>query len=59
MKQISNADYELIKRLLFALSKTQGDTVRERENARLAYRLRKKFLKKDETDRLHKDFPEH
>ena len=48
MKQVSNSDYDKILRLLYALSKTQGKCVREKENARKAAILHKKLLRKDE-----------
>lgn len=47
MKQLSNNDYALALRLLYALSKTKGETVRERENARKAFILHKKLIRKD------------
>lgn len=46
MKTISNADYDLAIRLLQALSKTKGNTIREKENARKAGLLFKKLSKK-------------
>lgn len=57
MKQISNADYQLTIRLLFALSKTKGLTVRERENARKATLLYKKLIRKDATSHNIKSDP--
>ena len=56
MKQISNADYEQIKRLLFALSNIKGQSTREKENARKAKVLLKK-LKRHEEKRIHKAVP--
>ena len=50
MKTISNADYALSLRLLEALSKTQGTTIREKENARKAALLLKKFNKRNERE---------
>ena len=47
MKQLSNSDYSLALRLLGALSKTKGTTVRERENARKAALLYKKLSKRE------------
>lgn len=47
MKQISNADFASVLRLLDALSKMRGDSVREREAARKAALLAKKLKKKD------------
>ena len=46
MKQISNADFYSVLRLLDALSRTKGETVRERENARKAMLLTRKLKKK-------------
>ena len=51
MKQLSNTDYNLALRLLYALSKTNGATVKERENARKAYVLHKKLKRKEEKDK--------
>lgn len=45
MKEISNADYALTLRLLLAMSKTRGTTIREKENARKAGKLHKKLNK--------------
>ena len=53
MKCLSNADYALALRLLFALSKTKGQTLRETENARKAYLLHKKLIKRDARDNEH------
>ena len=53
MKSISNADFSLTLRLLDALSRTRGDSVRERENARKAALLTKKLRRnatRTETD---------
>ena len=47
MKQISNSDYALALRLLYALSNTKGQTIREKENARKASLLHKKLLRKN------------
>ena len=47
MKQISDSDYSRILRLLYALSKTNGMCVRERENARKAALLHKKLMRKE------------
>ena len=47
MRQVSNSDYDRILRLLYALSKTGGKTVRETENARKAYLLHKKLTRKE------------
>ena len=47
MKTISNADYALSLPLLEALSKTQGTTIREKENARKAALLHRKLTKRD------------
>ena len=43
MKEISNADFASILRLLDALSNTKGDSIREREAARKARMLAKKL----------------
>ena len=43
MKQISNADFASVLRLLDALSNTKGDSIREREAARKAKLLSKKL----------------
>lgn len=48
MKQVSNSDYTMILRLLHALSKTKGESVREKENARKAYLLHRKLTKNKE-----------
>jgi len=48
MKQISNADFASVLRLLDALSRTKGDSRREREDARKAALLTKKLKRKDE-----------
>lgn len=50
MKQISNADYSSVLRLLESLSRRKGLTVREREDARKAALLTKKLRKKDERE---------
>lgn len=47
MKAISNADFDLALRLLSALSKTKGSTVREKENARKAAVLHRKLSKRN------------
>lgn len=46
MKQLSNTDFNAVLRLLDALSRTKGDTIRERENAREAALLTRKLKKK-------------
>ena len=48
MREVSNNDYSLILRLLFALSNTKGGTIREKENARKASLLYKKLIKRNE-----------
>ena len=48
MKQISDADYASVLRLLEALSLARGSTVREKENARKAALLKKKLQRKDD-----------
>lgn len=47
MKQISNADYASVLRLLEALSLARGTTVKEKENARKAFLLAKKLKRHD------------
>lgn len=47
MKQVSNSDFDKILRLLYALSKTQGTCLKERENSRKAYLLHKKLTRKE------------
>lgn len=47
MKTVSNNDFQGILRLLCALSKTNGASIREKENARKAAVLLKKLKKKD------------
>ena len=47
MKQVSNNDYKMILRLLYVLSKTKGESIRERETSRKAYLLHKKLTRKD------------
>ena len=47
MRQISNKDYTLALRLLYELSQTKGQTIREKENARKAYILHRKLTKND------------
>ena len=47
MKQVSNSDFEKILRLLYALSKTHGTSIRELENSRKAYLLHKKLMKRE------------
>ncbi len=46
MKQLSNTDFYSVLRLLDALSRTKGETIRERENARKAALLTRKLKKK-------------
>ena len=46
MKHISNNDFNAVLRLLDALSRTKGETIRERENARKAALLTRKLKKK-------------
>lgn len=48
MKQLSNADFYAVLRLLDALSKANGGTLREKENARKARLLARKLNRKDE-----------
>lgn len=47
MKQVSNSDFQSILRLLHALSKTQGASIREKENARKAFLLHRKLTRKE------------
>lgn len=47
MKQVSNSDFSRILRLLYALSRTKGTSIREKENSRKAYVLHKKLMKKE------------
>jgi hypothetical protein len=53
MRQISNADYSSVLRLLDSLSRKQGTTVREKEDARKAALLSKKLKRKALAD-IHK-----
>ena len=55
MKQISNADYSSVLRLLESLSRRKGLTVREKEDARKAALLTKKLRRNEK--RLHKTIP--
>lgn len=52
MKQLSNADFSAVLRLLDSLSRRQGTNTRERENARkaglLTRKLKRKSLQKNE-----------
>lgn len=48
MKQISNADFQAVLRLLDTLSLAKGSTLKERENARKATLLSRKLKKKNE-----------
>lgn len=54
MKQVSNSDFDKILRLLYALSKTQGTCLKERENARKAHVLHKKLTKRNAISNTHK-----
>lgn len=47
MRQVSNNDYSNILRLLCALSKTNGASIREKENARKAALLHRKLTRKE------------
>lgn len=53
MKQISNADFYAVLRLLESLSATKGATLRERENARKAGLLARKLNRKDEKEKAN------
>lgn len=46
MRQVSDSDYSKILRLLSALSKTNGASIREKENARKAALLYRKLMRK-------------
>ena len=46
MKQISNADFLSVLRLLDSLSRRQGTNIREKEDARKAALLKRKLKKK-------------
>ena len=59
MKQLSNADYASVLRLLDSLSRRQGTTVREKEDARKAALMVRKMRKKDGKARAHQDLPVH
>lgn len=48
MKQISNADFLSVLRLLDSLSRRQGTNIREKEDARKAWLLVKKLKRKAE-----------
>ena len=50
MKQLSNSDYNKILRILGALSKMNGQSLRERENVRKATLLHKKLMRKEQRD---------
>ena len=58
MKQISNADFQAVLRLLDTLSLARGATVRERENARKAALLARKLKRNDES-RIHKNLQDN
>ena len=47
MKTVSNKDFQGILRLLCALSKTNGASIREKENARKAALLHRKLVRKE------------
>ena len=53
MKSISNSDYSSVLRLLDSLSRRQGSTIREKEDARKAGLLVKKLKRKDESTRAN------
>lgn len=50
MKQLSNADFYSVLRLLESLSRRKGLTVREKEDARKAALITKKLKRKDERE---------
>ena len=56
MKQISNADFQAVLRLLDTLSLARGSTVRERENARKAALLARK---RNDESRIHKNLQDN
>ncbi len=47
MKQLSNSDYSSVLRLLDSLSRRQGTTIHEKEDARKAGLLVRKLRRKD------------
>ena len=49
MKQLSNADYASVLRLLDSLSRRKGLNLKEKEDARKATLLARKLRKKDVT----------
>lgn len=53
MKQISNADYSSVLRLLISLSRRPGTTIREKEDARKAGLLAKKLIRKQNENTKH------
>ncbi len=57
MKQLSNADFYSVLRLLESLSRRKGLTVREKEDARKAALLTKKLKRKDEREREDSALP--
>lgn len=57
MKQLSNADFYSVLRLLESLSRRKGLTVREKEDARKAALITKKLKKKDEREREDSALP--
>lgn len=57
MKQLSNADFYSVLRLLESLSRRKGLTVREKEDARKAALITKKLKRKDEREREDSALP--
>lgn len=57
MKQLSNADFYSVLRLLESLSLRKGLTVREKEDARKAALITKKLKRKDEREREDSALP--
>lgn len=57
MKQLSNADFHSVLRLLESLSLRKGLTVREKEDARKAALIIKKLKRKDEREREDSALP--
>lgn len=52
MKYLSNDDYASVLRLLESLSRRQGTTVREKEDARKAFLMAKKMKRKTDIHKL-------
>jgi hypothetical protein len=52
MKQLSNADYASVLRLLESLSRRQGSNIREKEDARKAALMARKMKRKIDIHKL-------